>query len=41
MGWTFPWNLLAGSDFNHDFHVTVDERVAPVLLNYRYGGRAA
>jgi predicted dithiol-disulfide oxidoreductase (DUF899 family) len=35
MGWTFPWYSSAGSDFNHDFHVTVDERVAPVLLNYR------
>jgi predicted dithiol-disulfide oxidoreductase (DUF899 family) len=35
MGWTFPWYSSAGSDFNYDFHVTVDERVAPVLLNYR------
>ncbi len=35
MGWTFPWYSSAGSDFNHDFHATVDERVAPVLLNYR------
>ena len=35
MGWTFPWYSSAGSDFNHDFHVTVDERVVPVLLNYR------
>lgn len=35
MGWTFPWYSSHGSDFNYDFHVTVDERVAPVMLNYR------
>jgi predicted dithiol-disulfide oxidoreductase (DUF899 family) len=35
MGWAFPWYSSAGSDFNHDFHATLDERVAPVLLNYR------
>jgi predicted dithiol-disulfide oxidoreductase (DUF899 family) len=35
MGWTFPWYSSAGSDFNYDFHATIDERVAPVLLNYR------
>jgi predicted dithiol-disulfide oxidoreductase (DUF899 family) len=35
MGWTFPWYSSAGSDFNYDFHVTVDERVAPVVLNFR------
>jgi predicted dithiol-disulfide oxidoreductase (DUF899 family) len=35
MGWTFPWYSSHGSDFNYDFHVTVDESVAPVLLNYR------
>ena len=35
MGWTFPWYSSAGSDFNYDFHVTVDDRVAPALLNYR------
>jgi predicted dithiol-disulfide oxidoreductase (DUF899 family) len=35
MGWTFPWYSSEGSDFNYDFHVTLDERVAPVLLNYR------
>jgi predicted dithiol-disulfide oxidoreductase (DUF899 family) len=35
MGWTFPWYSSFGSDFNYDFHVTVDERLAPVLLNYR------
>jgi predicted dithiol-disulfide oxidoreductase (DUF899 family) len=35
MGWAFPWYSSYGSDFNYDFHVTVDETVAPVLLNYR------
>jgi len=35
MAWTFPWYSSANSDFNHDFHATVDERVRPVLLNYR------
>lgn len=35
MGWTFPWYSSHGSTFNYDFHATVDERVRPVLLNYR------
>lgn len=35
MRWTFPWYSSAGSDFNYDFHVTLDDRVAPVLFNYR------
>jgi predicted dithiol-disulfide oxidoreductase (DUF899 family) len=35
MGWTFPWYSSYGSDFNYDFHATIDERVAPVLLNFR------
>jgi predicted dithiol-disulfide oxidoreductase (DUF899 family) len=34
-GWTFPWYSSHGSDFNYDFHVTLDERVAPVRYNYR------
>jgi predicted dithiol-disulfide oxidoreductase (DUF899 family) len=25
MGWTFPWYSSFGSDFNYDFHVTMDE----------------
>src|SRR5262245_8817185 len=25
MGWTFPWYSSRGSDFNYDFHVTLDE----------------
>ncbi|MCE7988573.1 MAG: DUF899 domain-containing protein [Caldilinea sp. CFX5] len=31
LGWTFPWYSSYGSDFNYDFHVTLDDRVAPVL----------
>lgn len=35
MGWTFPWYSSWGSDFNYDFHATVDERVAPVQIFFR------
>jgi predicted dithiol-disulfide oxidoreductase (DUF899 family) len=35
MGWTFPWYSSAGSDFNYDFHATVDDRVAPVQIFHR------
>jgi predicted dithiol-disulfide oxidoreductase (DUF899 family) len=34
-GWTFPWYSSHGSDFNYDFHVTIDKTVAPVEYNYR------
>jgi predicted dithiol-disulfide oxidoreductase (DUF899 family) len=34
-GWTFPWYSSHGSDFNYDFHVTMDESVAPMIYNYR------
>jgi predicted dithiol-disulfide oxidoreductase (DUF899 family) len=34
-GWTVPWYSSYGGDFNYDFHVTVDESVAPLLINYR------
>ena len=34
-GWTFPFYSSHGSDFNYDFHVTLDESVAPVEYNYR------
>jgi predicted dithiol-disulfide oxidoreductase (DUF899 family) len=34
-GWTFPWYSSFGSDFNYDFHVTLDENIAPVEYNYR------
>jgi predicted dithiol-disulfide oxidoreductase (DUF899 family) len=35
MGWTIPWYSSHGSDFNYDFHVTLDEAIAPVEYNYR------
>jgi len=34
-GWTFPWYSSYGSDFNYDFHVTLDRSVAPVEYNSR------
>jgi predicted dithiol-disulfide oxidoreductase (DUF899 family) len=34
-GWTFPFFSSNGSDFNYDFHVTIDASVAPILWNYR------
>jgi predicted dithiol-disulfide oxidoreductase (DUF899 family) len=34
-GWTFPWYSSFGSDFNYDFHVTIDASVSPVEYNYR------
>jgi predicted dithiol-disulfide oxidoreductase (DUF899 family) len=33
--WTITWYSSFGSDFNYDFHVTLDEKVAPVEYNYR------
>ena len=35
MGWSFAWYSAAGSDFNYDFHSTLDERVSSPLLNFR------
>jgi predicted dithiol-disulfide oxidoreductase (DUF899 family) len=34
-GWAFPWYSSFGSDFNYDFHVTLDASVEPVYWNYR------
>jgi predicted dithiol-disulfide oxidoreductase (DUF899 family) len=34
-GWSVPWFSSFGSDFNYDFHVTLDEKVAPVEYDYR------
>jgi predicted dithiol-disulfide oxidoreductase (DUF899 family) len=34
MGWTFPWYSSFGTDFNYDFHVSLDEAVMPVEYNY-------
>ena len=33
MGWSFPWASSGRSDFNYDFHVTIDASVAPVEYN--------
>jgi predicted dithiol-disulfide oxidoreductase (DUF899 family) len=35
MGWTLPWLSSYGSDFNYDFHATLDPAVAPVEYNFR------
>lgn len=35
MGWTMPWVSSFDSDFNYDFHVTMDESVRPLEYNYR------
>lgn len=34
-GWRLPWYSSFGSDFNYDFHVTLDEKVAPIEYNYQ------
>jgi predicted dithiol-disulfide oxidoreductase (DUF899 family) len=34
-GWNRAWYSSFGSDFNYDFHVTLDEKVRPVEYNYR------
>jgi predicted dithiol-disulfide oxidoreductase (DUF899 family) len=34
-GWDRPWYSSFGSDFNYDFHVTLDEKVCPIEYNYR------
>lgn len=34
-GWDINWFSSFGSDFNYDFHVTLDPKVAPAEYNYR------
>ena len=34
-GWNVPWYSSFGSEFNYDFHVTLDEKVAPIEYNFR------
>jgi predicted dithiol-disulfide oxidoreductase (DUF899 family) len=36
-GWTFDWYSSFGSDFNYDFHVTIDASKRPVEFNFRRG----
>lgn len=41
MGWKFQWVSSFGSDFNYDFHVTLDRKVTPPEYNLRpsnFGG---
>jgi predicted dithiol-disulfide oxidoreductase (DUF899 family) len=46
-GWTVPWYSSYGSDFNYDFHVTIDQSVPQEQYNYRpapdllVGGRSS
>jgi predicted dithiol-disulfide oxidoreductase (DUF899 family) len=35
MGWTFPWYSSYGTEFNYDFHVTLDGGQGSVEYNYR------
>jgi len=35
MGWKIPWFSSFGSDFNYDFHVTLDPKKAPQEYNFR------
>jgi len=35
MGWVMPWYSSFETEFNYDFHVTMDESVAPVQYNYK------
>jgi predicted dithiol-disulfide oxidoreductase (DUF899 family) len=35
MGWTVPWYSSWGSEFNYDFHVTIDPDKAPVEYNFK------
>ena len=34
-GWSIPIYSSSGSDFNYDFHVTLDASVTPIQFNYR------
>jgi predicted dithiol-disulfide oxidoreductase (DUF899 family) len=34
-GWSIAWFSSFGSDFNYDFHVTLDAKVSPIEYNYR------
>lgn len=34
MGWDFPWYSSFDSDFNYDFHVTIDEDAGSTMYNY-------
>jgi predicted dithiol-disulfide oxidoreductase (DUF899 family) len=40
-GWSLPWFSSWGSDFNYDFHVTLDESVTPVQYNFQNAENSA
>ncbi len=40
-GWRLPWYSSHGSDFNYDYHVSLDPALAPVQFNYRDGDALA
>ena len=40
-GWNIAWYSSFGSDFNYDFHVTLDPKVAPAEYNYRNAAEMA
>ncbi len=40
-GWSIAWFSSFGTDFNYDFHVTLDPTVAPAEYNYRNKGEMA
>jgi predicted dithiol-disulfide oxidoreductase (DUF899 family) len=40
-GWSIAWFSSFGSDFNYDFHVTLDPKVAPAEYNYRNNAEMA
>ncbi|CZR54404.1 uncharacterized protein PAC_04288 [Phialocephala subalpina] len=35
MGWNLPWVSSSESDFNYDFHVSLDASIAPTEYNYK------
>jgi predicted dithiol-disulfide oxidoreductase (DUF899 family) len=35
MGWSVPWYSSLGSEFNYDFHVTIDPAITPVEYNFK------
>jgi predicted dithiol-disulfide oxidoreductase (DUF899 family) len=40
-GWSFPWFSSYGSDFNYDFHVSLDPSITPTSYNFRSGDEFA
>jgi predicted dithiol-disulfide oxidoreductase (DUF899 family) len=34
-GWDLPWYSSFETDFNYDYHVSLDEKVAPIEYNFK------